>query len=41
MLQIVPSGGLLGFGIAQDLLTKDFEYHEPKPQDPWDGANKG
>ena len=38
-LQIVPSGGLLGFGVAKDLLTKDFDYSD-KEKNPWDGSNR-
>lgn len=40
-VQIVPSGGLVGFRVAEDLLVKDYNnYGEQKVLNPWDGKNR-
>ena len=31
-LQITPSGGLIGFRIAEDLLTKEYKEDKEKPE---------
>ena len=31
MLQITPSGGLIGFKIADDLLTKEYKEEKEGP----------
>ncbi|KAK9915043.1 hypothetical protein WJX75_004069 [Coccomyxa subellipsoidea] len=38
--KIVPSGGLVGFQVAEDLLTKDYDYQNEGAPNPWDGKNR-
>ena len=41
VVQIVPSGGLVGFSVAEDLLVKDYKnYGEQTVLNPWDGNNR-
>lgn len=40
-VQIVPSGGLVGFRVAEDLLVKDYNnYSEQQAPNQWDGKNR-
>ncbi|CAL8468757.1 g8297 [Coccomyxa elongata] len=39
--KIVPSGGLVGFRVAEDLLVKDYNnYSEQQAPNQWDGKNR-
>ncbi|EIE22278.1 hypothetical protein COCSUDRAFT_55974 [Coccomyxa subellipsoidea C-169] len=38
--KIVPSGGLVGFQVAEDLLVKDYDYQNDDTKNPWDGTNR-
>jgi len=40
LLQIIPSGGLVGYRVAKDLLVKDFKYNKDDSKNLWDGKNR-